>query len=51
VARDPAAANDLTLPAMLPLPHPQMRADQPAQGWLTPEDLDGLARTSGERRR
>ena len=37
-------ANDLTLPAMLPLPHPQMRADQPAQAWLTTEDLDGLAK-------
>lgn len=37
-------ANDLTLPAMLPPPHPQMRADQPAQAWLTTEDLDGLAK-------
>ena len=32
------------LPAMLPLPHPQMRADEPAQAWLTTEDLDGLAK-------
>ena len=37
-------ANDLTLPAMLPLPHPQMRADEPTQAWLTTEDLDGLAK-------
>ena len=37
-------ANDLMLPAMLPLPHPQMRADEPAQAWLTTEDLDGLAK-------
>ena len=37
-------ANDLMLPAMLPLPHPQMRADEPAQAWLTSEDLDGLAK-------
>ena len=37
-------ANDLMLPAMLPLPHPQMRADEPAQVWLTTEDLDGLAK-------
>ncbi|BBZ06252.1 hypothetical protein MDOR_04210 [Mycolicibacterium doricum] len=29
---------------MLPLPHPQMRPDQPAQAWLTTEDLDGLAK-------
>ena len=29
---------------MLPLPHPQMRADQPVQAWLTTEDLDGLAK-------
>ena len=37
-------ANDLALPAMLPPPHPQMRADEPAQAWLTTEDLDGLAK-------
>jgi hypothetical protein len=37
-------ANDLMLPAMLPLPHPQMRAEEPAEVWLTSEDLDGLAR-------
>ena len=38
------AANDLMLPAMLPLPHPQMRPAQPVQAWLTTEDLDGLAK-------
>ena len=29
---------------MLPAPHPQMRIDEPAQAWLTTEDLDGLAK-------
>ena len=42
-------ANDLTLPAMLPPPHPQMRAEEPAQAWLTsdrssPCCVDGLGR-------
>ena len=37
-------ANDLALPVMLPAPHPQMRADEPAQAWLSTEDLDGLGK-------
>ena len=36
--------NGLSLPAMLPAPHPQMRVDEPVQAWLTTEDLDGLAK-------
>lgn len=39
------AANTLDLPAMLPLPHPLMRAEEPvADVWLTTEDLDGLTK-------
>ncbi len=38
------AAEDLTLPAMLPAPHPQMRTDEPVQTWVTSEDLNGLAK-------
>src|SRR6478735_2006009 len=38
------AADDLRLPAMLPPPHPRMHAAEPAQAWLTSEDLDGLAK-------
>lgn len=33
---------DTGLPDTLPLPHPLMRWDQPAQVWLTSEDLTGL---------
>ena len=29
---------------MLPPPHPRMHAAEPAQAWLTSEDLDGLAK-------
>ena len=36
------AADSLTLPEMLPAPHPQMRAAEPTRVWLTTEDLDGL---------
>lgn len=38
------AGDDLMLPAMLPLPHPQMRPDHAVQTWLTTEDLDGLTK-------
>ncbi|AGB27337.1 hypothetical protein Mycsm_07243 (plasmid) [Mycobacterium sp. JS623] len=38
------AAEDLTVPAMLPAPHPQMRAAEAVQTWVTTEDLDGLAK-------
>lgn len=37
------AADTLTLPAALPLPHPAMRRDKPTQVWLSSEDLTGLA--------
>ena len=37
-------ASSLQLPDMLPAPHPQMRVDEPAQAWLTTEDLDGLCK-------
>ncbi|EUA40279.1 putative transcriptional regulator [Mycobacterium avium subsp. avium 2285 (R)] len=36
--------NDLDLPTMLPLPHPQMRPDYAVQAWLSTEDLDGLTK-------
>ena len=36
------AADTLNLPASLPLPHPEMRQDQPVQVWLSSEDLTGL---------
>lgn len=37
------AANTLALPAVLPLPHPLMRAAEPVPGvWLSTEDLEGL---------
>lgn len=38
------AADDLNLPKMLPLPHPQMAPDHRVQAWLTTEDLDGLTK-------
>ena len=38
------AGEDLAVPAMLPPPHPQMRASEPTQAWLSTEDLDGLAK-------
>lgn len=41
---DLPAADDLGLPATLPLPHPQMAADHRVQAWVTTEDLDGLAK-------
>ena len=37
-------ASSLQLTEMLPAPHPQMRTDEPAQAWLTTEDLDGLGK-------
>ena len=37
-------ACSLPVPEMLPPPHPQMRTDEPAQVWVTTEDLDGLAK-------
>lgn len=36
------AGDSLTLPELLPLPHPHMRADQPVQTWVTAVSLDGL---------
>ncbi|WP_236057320.1 hypothetical protein [Mycobacterium sp. SM1] len=36
-------ASSLQVPHMLPLPHPQMKVDQPVQAWVSSEDLDGLA--------
>ncbi|ORX21143.1 hypothetical protein [Mycobacterium xenopi] len=38
------AASSLQIPDMLPPPHPQMSPDEPAQAWVTSEDLDGLAK-------
>jgi hypothetical protein len=38
------AVEDLTLPAMLPTPHPRMCTGEPVQTWVTTEDLDGLAK-------
>ncbi|RUP32559.1 MAG: hypothetical protein EKK51_09565 [Mycolicibacterium sp.] len=39
---DLPAADELTLPDTLPLPHPLMAPDHRVQAWLTTEDLDGL---------
>lgn len=41
---DLPAADELDLPATLPLPHPRMVANQRSQAWVTTEDLDGLAK-------
>ncbi|UQX13576.1 hypothetical protein [Candidatus Mycobacterium methanotrophicum] len=40
----PAAAEVPGLPAMLPVPHPQMAAGHRVQAWVSSEDLDGLAK-------
>lgn len=39
----PAGAS-LALPDRLPLPHPRMAHDRPADAWITSESLDGLRR-------
>lgn len=41
------AGGDTGLPGTLPLPHPMMTWDQPVQGWLSSEDLTGLAAAIG----
>lgn len=38
------AAEELDLPATLPLPHPLMAAGHRVQAWVSTEDLDGLAK-------
>ncbi|SKT95054.1 hypothetical protein [Mycobacteroides abscessus] len=38
-------AGELGLPPQLPLPHPAMRVDEPAQAWITNEDLIGFSKT------
>ncbi len=41
---DLPAAEGLSLPDTLPLPHPQMAVDHRVQAWVSTEDLDGLTK-------